>query len=70
MIAALQARDGARMRKVLTQHLLNKRDVVMAQLAETAAAFATPNSVTPVSPAIPATAGQLSLPPTLIGEAA
>ncbi len=70
MIAALQARDGARMRKVLTQHLLNKRDVVMAQLAETAAAFATPIFVTPGSPAIPAATGQLTLPPNLTGEAA
>ena len=36
MVAALQKRDGAAMRKVLTQHLNNKRDVVIAQLRASA----------------------------------
>lgn len=34
MIDALQARDGAAMRKVLLAHLHNKRDVVLEQLRE------------------------------------
>ena len=36
MVAALQKRDGAAMRKVLTLHLNNKRDVVIAQLRASA----------------------------------
>ncbi len=41
MIAALQQRDGAAMRMVLTQHLNNKRDVVVAQLRAAQAAAET-----------------------------
>jgi DNA-binding GntR family transcriptional regulator len=38
MIDALLARDGARLRRVLTEHLRNKRDVVLAQLKGSAPA--------------------------------
>jgi hypothetical protein len=33
MIDALAARDGARLRRILVEHLRHKRDVVLAQLA-------------------------------------
>jgi DNA-binding GntR family transcriptional regulator len=32
MLEALKARDSARMRKVMMQHVRNKRDVVIQQL--------------------------------------
>jgi DNA-binding GntR family transcriptional regulator len=35
MLAALEARDGARLRAILTGHVLNKRDVVIAQMQAT-----------------------------------
>jgi len=40
MIEALQARDGAAMRRVLLAHLANKREVVVQQLRAAAAASA------------------------------
>lgn len=43
MIEALVARDGAAMREVLLTHLRNKRDVVLEQLREAAAAAAKGN---------------------------
>jgi DNA-binding GntR family transcriptional regulator len=43
MIEALVARDGAGMREVLLTHLRNKRDVVLEQLREAAAAAAKGN---------------------------
>src|SRR6185503_6788121 len=43
MIEALVARDGAAMREVLLAHLRNKRDVVLEQLREAAAASAKGN---------------------------
>ena len=43
MIEALVARDGAAMREVLLTHLRNKRDVVLEQLREAAAADAKGN---------------------------
>jgi len=33
MIEALAARDGARLRRILIEHLEHKRDVVLAQMA-------------------------------------
>ena len=40
MVEALAARDGAAMRQVLLEHLHNKRDVVVQQLRDQAAALA------------------------------
>lgn len=38
MIAALEARDGARLAAILRQHLLDKRDVILAGMAQADAA--------------------------------
>jgi DNA-binding GntR family transcriptional regulator len=38
MVAALAARDGARLRRILVEHLQHKRDVVLAQLKQSAPA--------------------------------
>jgi DNA-binding GntR family transcriptional regulator len=40
MIEALAGRDGARLRRILIEHLQHKRDVVLAQLKQPAAASA------------------------------
>jgi DNA-binding GntR family transcriptional regulator len=42
MIDALIARDGARLRRVLIEHLQHKRDVVLAQIGQPAAAGGAP----------------------------
>ena len=40
MIAALEARDGARLASILSKHLLEKRDAIMKDLADSAGAAA------------------------------
>jgi DNA-binding GntR family transcriptional regulator len=42
MIDALAKRDGPRLRRILTEHLQHKRDIVLAQLQQKAAAPARP----------------------------
>ncbi len=44
MIDALSARDGARLRRILAEHLQHKRDVVLAHLADSAPANAVPTA--------------------------
>lgn len=45
MIEALVARDGGQLRRILTEHLQHKRDVVLAQLADRGAAPASATTV-------------------------
>ncbi len=54
MIEALSARDGARLRRILAEHLQHKRDVVLAHLADSAEASAVPPARSRPEPAAPA----------------
>ena len=60
MIDALSARDGARLRRILAEHLRHKRDVVLAHLADSAATNAVPERRNGSAPATstPASARQ------------
>jgi len=56
MIEALAARDGARLRRILVEHLQHKRDVVLAQLAAGAAAAQAAATGAPAAQPVPASA--------------
>jgi DNA-binding GntR family transcriptional regulator len=59
MIDALSARDGARLRRILAEHLRHKRDVVLAHLADSALASAAPKTRRKPAPATLASAAAL-----------